>query len=91
MAVLNNKEDSAASLLDQIVSSVDSKSPANINYVKARIAIEAAGLTRKPKRELKMVVISYLKGEIRHLNPAEVTHGNKSNQVVFPDSTKARF
>jgi hypothetical protein len=86
MAVLNN----TASFLDQIVAAIDSKSPANINYVKARMAIEAAGLARKPKRELKMVVISYLKGEIRHPDP-DTTKRGSTNQVVFPDSTVARF
>lgn len=90
MAVLNANASNPASLLDQIVSSVDPKSPANISYVKARMAIEAAGLTRKPLRELKMVVVSYLKGEICHPNAAEKARG-ATNQVVFPDRSKARF
>lgn len=96
MAVLNNinvegyNGPAAASLLDQIVKSVDSKSPANINYVKARMAVEQANLARKPKRDLKMVVISHLKGEIRHTTPAEKLKG-MTNQVVFHDGSKARF
>lgn len=86
MAVLNN----ADVLLNQIVDSVDSKSPANINYVKARMAIEAAGLSRKPKRELKMAVISYLQGVIRHPDPADTKH-KAVNTVVFVDGSHARF
>jgi hypothetical protein len=93
MAVLKTQDAQAskpaASLLDQIVDSIDSKSPANINYVKARMAIEAAGLARSPKRDLKMVVISYLKGDIRH--PDTAGSAKAPNQVVFADGTRARF
>jgi hypothetical protein len=92
MAVLKTPDASAspaASLLDQIVALVDPKSPANINYVKARMAIEAAGLARSPKRELKMVVISYLKGEVRH--PDTAGSVKAPNQVVFADGSRARF
>lgn len=85
MAVLES-----ASLLDQIVESIDSKSPANINYVKARMVIEQAQLARAPKRELKMEVISYLKGAIKHPSADEKAKG-MTNQVVFSDNTKARF
>lgn len=77
MAVLKN-----ASLLDSVV--IDASSPANINYVKARMAIEAAGMARAERRLAKMTVISYLKGEIRHPERGP-------NQVVFPDKTAARF
>lgn len=87
MAVLKTP---AASLLEAIVAAVDPKSPANINYVKARMAIEAAGLARSPKRELKMEVMSFLNGEIRYPNAAEKVKG-ATNQVVFPDHSKARF
>lgn len=85
MAVLKS-----ASLLDDIVNSINSKSPANINYVKARMVIEQAGLARKPLRELKMEVISYLNGAIKHPSPEEKAKG-MTNQVVFSDNTKARF
>lgn len=84
MAVLN----ASAASLDAVV--LDASSPANINYVKARMAIEESIKERKPRRAAKMQVISYLKGEIRHVSPAEKLKGH-TNQVVFHDGSKARF
>lgn len=69
---------------------LDPHSPANINYVKARMAIEQAASNRDERRGAKMVVIEHLHGEIRHPNPAELRKG-ATKQVVFPDKTKARF
>jgi hypothetical protein len=75
-------------ILDDV--KLDPKSPANINYVKARCAIEDAMKNRTARRSAKMVVIAHLKGEIHHPNPAEVKRG-ATKQVVFADNTKARF
>lgn len=85
MAVLNSTQ---ASSLDNI--QLDKSSPANINYVKARMAIEAQLQTRSERRAAKMAVISYLNGEVRHPDPADKAKG-ATNQVVFEDNTKARF
>lgn len=82
MAVLNNA-DSTVSNIDDV--QLDTSSPANINYVKARMAIEAAGYPRAKRRACKMEVISYLKGEIRHQAVG------KPNMVDFRDGTSARF
>lgn len=86
MNVLNA---TAASMLDKVI--IDATSPANINYVKARMAIEAAQLPRAQRRACKMEVISYLKGEISLRYPDPATGRKAPNQVVFSDGSQARF
>lgn len=69
---------------------LDPKSPANINYVKARCAIEEAVTGRTDIRKAKMVVIEHLGGTLHHPTPAQLQRGG-TKQVVFGDNTKARF
>lgn len=80
---------SPSDLLDKIT--FDPKARASINYVKARIAIEAAYPNRKIRRSAKLVVIEHLNGQLVH---PKVTPPQKTplpNFVLFEDSSKARF
>jgi hypothetical protein len=70
---------------------VDPKSPANINYAKARYAIEAAAKSRKEKREAKVAVVSLLNGEIVHHQLPAKSNGTTRKDVKFADGTVARF
>jgi hypothetical protein len=69
---------------------LDSKLPANINYVKARCAIEEAFNCRRDLRAAKLAVIEHLNGTIKHPTQAQLARG-ATKQVLFPDNTKAKF
>lgn len=73
-------ETSIPEFLDKVV--FDEHAHTNINYVKARCAIEQAFPKRKDRRTAKMAVIEAFKGEIHH---------SDHNYVLFPDQSKARF
>ena len=74
--------------LDQLI--IDPKLPANINYLKARYAIEEAFHCRRDIRTAKLAVIEHLKGTIKHPSPAQVLRG-ATKKVVFADNTRAKF
>lgn len=69
---------------------LDNKAASNINYVKARCAIEEVATCRMERRTAKMAVIQHLGGTIKHPTEAELRKG-ATKQVVFNDGTKARF
>lgn len=77
-------------VLDSIV--LDAKARANINYVKARCAIEAAFPNRTERRAAKMAVVEALGGQVIH---PEQHIANKAihapNYVLFGDKSQARF
>lgn len=65
---------------------------ANINYVKARCAIESAFPKRADCRAAKMAVIEALGGTVVH--PEELIPNKPHrahNYVLFPDHSKAAF
>ncbi len=61
---------------------INTKDTAAVNYVRARHAIEAEMPNRKMKRDAKMAVIEFLKGELAH---------SGRHIITFPDNTKAKF
>lgn len=69
---------------------LDPTQPANINYVKARHAIEESMKCRKDIRAAKLAVIEHLQGTLNHPTAAQLARG-ATKQVVFGDSTRARF
>jgi hypothetical protein len=69
---------------------LDSNQASNINYVRARMAIEETAKSRRELRDSKMVVIEHLGGAIKHPSAIELRKG-ATKQVVFNDGTKARF
>lgn len=78
-----------AASLDDVV--LDPKSPANINYVKARCVIEDTMNNRADRRTAKMVVIAHLKGEVQPVKVPATSGAPVPKQVVFADGSKARF
>lgn len=69
---------------------LDSKQASNINYVRARMAIEEVAKNRADRRDAKMVVIQHLGGTIKHPTHEQLARG-ATKQVIFDDGTRARF
>lgn len=72
--------------LDEIQIDPKSKSPANIMYVKARIAIEQFAKNREERRMAKQQVVALLNGSI---NNHQIRPGVTKHKVVFGDGTVA--
>lgn len=65
---------------------------ANINYVKARCAIEQAFTKRADVRGAKMAVIEALGGTVVHPEELVPNKAHRAhNFVLFPDHSKAAF
>lgn len=71
------------SLLDSVNLNTRAIGSLNVEYAKARAAIEAEFPNRKAKRQAKMQVIAVLNGKIEH------PPGNRKAFVRFIDDTKA--
>ncbi len=68
----------------------DPKATANINYVKARCAIEENFKCRADIRAAKLAVIEHFGGSIKHPSEAAAKKGF-TKVVVFPDNSRAKF
>lgn len=68
---------------------VDTKAPCNINYAKARYAINDNLIDENLQHVAKMAVIEFFKGTVR--NGSTILKKRMPNFVEFPDGTKARF